>query len=191
MMRNGGAGGGGGEEEGNGNEEEGEGEEGDENAPFLEFSDEFEPLLSDVERVWGASATPERVVGAVEGFMAEFVEGLLRGQLADIVLVRERKRERREKREEQLSLRLGRLRRGEPPPRWPLPTWYREGRRSSSSGREERERKREKKETAKKFQPDLFNFHPASFPLRIPFRPPRKTDAPGPVVIIRVVEGRC
>ena len=72
----------------------------DENNDFFleEVSDEVAPLLSDAERYWGSSAAPEMVVPAVEGFMAEFVEGLLRGQLADIELVR-RERERERERE--------------------------------------------------------------------------------------------
>lgn len=45
------------------------------------------PVLSDAERFWGASAAPEVVVAAIEDFMADFVEGLLRGELAEIELV--------------------------------------------------------------------------------------------------------
>ena len=43
---------------------------------------------------WGASAAPEKVVASIEDFMADFVEGLLRGQLLNIELVREEDRER-------------------------------------------------------------------------------------------------
>ena len=74
------------------NENYGNEDEGD---PFLEeVSDEVAPLLSDAERFWGASAAPEKVVASVEDFMADFVEGLLRGQLLNIELVREEDRER-------------------------------------------------------------------------------------------------
>ena len=74
------------------NENDGNEDEGD---PFLEeVSDEVATLLSDAERFWGASAAPEKVVASVEDFMADFVEGLLRGQLLNIELVREEDRER-------------------------------------------------------------------------------------------------
>ncbi len=83
----------------NENENENENENFDDSGLFLEeASDEVAPLLSDAERFWGASAAPEMVLAAVEDFCAGFVEGLLRGQLADVELVRRRRRRRRRRR---------------------------------------------------------------------------------------------
>ena len=73
-------------------------ENGNDDLFLEEVSDEVAPLLSDAERFWGASAAPEMVVAAVEDFMSEFVEGLLRGQLADIELVREKRNREDERR---------------------------------------------------------------------------------------------
>ena len=94
-----------GEEEDGGQNEAGENDNENDFSLFLEeVSDEVSPplplLVSDAERFWGASAAPEVVIAAIERFMAEFAEGLLRGQLADIELVRvlrEREGERERK----------------------------------------------------------------------------------------------